>query len=163
MGTSIHSVVQVKKEGSWINIPERPKELSERNYRTFAMLNSDLKDSFGIAGFAPKGMPEDFGPTKIGWKSMLPRIKEIWETEESYCLVRKRCLIPARDISPEEITQEEYERLEKLKPGESAQKGYLDIGWKLSHNKKTYYARVAHEDDMWELRLNKEIFPDFQE
>lgn len=90
MGTDIHAVVQVQRDGRWENVPA-PDTLYRRNYDLFAILG-DVRNGRGFAGIrsgagfrsiAPRrGLPPDFqgspcfegdcrheedDPTCLGW------------------------------------------------------------------------------------------------
>ena len=68
MGCDIHIVVEVKKNGKWEYVPEVPENFDQRNYGVFAAL-ADVRNSFNIKGFKPKGLPEDISARKFGFKS----------------------------------------------------------------------------------------------
>ncbi len=58
MSCDIHTIVEVKKENTWVGVEECPKEFSERNYSMFAFL-ANVRNRFMTKGFEPKGFPED--------------------------------------------------------------------------------------------------------
>ena len=58
MGCDIHTVVEIKKENTWVGLEECPKEFDERNYALFAFL-AGVRNRFNTKGFEPKGFPDD--------------------------------------------------------------------------------------------------------
>ena len=58
MGCDIHTVVEIKKENTWLGLEECPKEFCERNYSLFAFL-ANVRNMFNTKGFEPKGFPDD--------------------------------------------------------------------------------------------------------
>ena len=58
MGCDIHTIVEIKKENTWVGLDECPNEFDERNYSLFAFL-AGVRNSFNTKGFKPKGFPDD--------------------------------------------------------------------------------------------------------
>lgn len=79
MGCDIHIITQIKKEGRWQYVPERPKSLTQRNYFNFAVL-ANVRNGFNTKGFEAKGLPEDLIEMKFGWQSELQAHKKSYET-----------------------------------------------------------------------------------
>ena len=82
MGCDIHTIVQVKKDDSWKYVPELPEEFRFRNYSLFALL-ANVRNYFNTKGFEPKGLPDDLGDMKFGWKSEKENHKHFYETATS--------------------------------------------------------------------------------
>jgi len=69
MGTDIHIVAEVFKDGRWHLADIQPSD--DRNYRAFAIL-ADVRNGYGFAGFdtgdpvtpisEPRGLPENMSP-----------------------------------------------------------------------------------------------------
>ncbi len=58
MGCDIHTIVEIKKENTWVGLEECLQEFSSRNYALFAFL-AGVRNSFNTKGFKTKGFPED--------------------------------------------------------------------------------------------------------
>lgn len=58
MGCDIHMITEIRKNGKWERVLEIPETLKNRNYSVFAFL-ADVRNSWDINGFKPKGLPED--------------------------------------------------------------------------------------------------------
>lgn len=58
MGCDIHMITEIRKNGKWERVLEIPETLKRRNYSVFAFL-ADVRNSWDINGFKPKGLPED--------------------------------------------------------------------------------------------------------
>ena len=58
MGCDIHMITEIRKNGKWERVLEIPETLKSRNYSVFAFL-ADVRNSWDINGFKPKGLPED--------------------------------------------------------------------------------------------------------
>lgn len=94
MGCDIHTIVEIKKENTWIGVEECPSEFCERNYSLFAFL-AGVRNSFNTKGFEAKGFPEDMSEkaraleqewgSDLHSKSFL-NLKELEEANKSdYC------------------------------------------------------------------------------
>lgn len=119
MGTSIHILTEIKKEGKWQAVPEIPKTAKERNYSTFAIF-ADIDNRFGEKPFPVRGLPDDISTRKYGFNSRWPGIENRYLNEEEQALV-----LPdgeAVSISSEDfrnrfsqlscsLTAEEYEKV----------------------------------------------------
>ena len=79
MGTMMHLITEVRKEGKWRAVPMNPKSLCECNYNTFAVL-AGVRDSFGIQVFDRKGLPSDMSSKKFDFESFLPQARERYES-----------------------------------------------------------------------------------
>lgn len=94
MGCDIHTIVEVKKENTWVGLEECPKEFCDRNYSLFAFL-ADVRNSFNTKGFNTKGFPEDMSEQsrklEEKWDSDMHSkshltLKELIESDKSdYC------------------------------------------------------------------------------
>lgn len=80
MGTDIHMITQVKKDGGWEYVKELPDSLNERNYTTFAFL-AGIRENFPSNGFQCKGLPVDLGGTKFGFVSYRESAEKRYGTE----------------------------------------------------------------------------------
>ena len=58
MGCDIHTIVEIKKENTWVGLEDCPKEFDERNYSMFAFL-ANVRNRFNTKGFEAKGLPDD--------------------------------------------------------------------------------------------------------
>ena len=109
MGCDIHSIVQIKRNNKWEYVPELPEELDERNYHLFAIL-ADVRNSFNLNHFEPKGLPEDLGVKKYRWKSEKESHKKSYE-ERTITKVRMpdgSLKDKYDDMFKVEITKEEF-------------------------------------------------------
>lgn len=64
MGCDIHTITEIKRQGKWERVPEVPAEFTERCYSVFAFL-ANVRNSWDIDGFKPKGLPEDISGLKF--------------------------------------------------------------------------------------------------
>lgn len=80
MGTMMHLITEVRKEGKWHIVPMNPESLCECNYNTFAVL-AGVRDSFGIQVFKSKGLPSDMSSKKFGFKSFFPQAIKRYEND----------------------------------------------------------------------------------
>ena len=64
MGCDIHIITQIKKDGHWQYIPEKPESYDCRCYPVFAFL-AQVRGCCEN-GFMPRGLPEDLGETRYG-------------------------------------------------------------------------------------------------
>lgn len=80
MGCDIHIITEKKNnDGKWEYVKEIPESLNTRNYATFAVL-ADVRNSFHISGFEPKGLPHDLGCRKCDFESESEHILNMYET-----------------------------------------------------------------------------------
>ena len=68
MGTMIHVVTEIYKDGKWHQIEEYPESIRNSGYREYAVL-AGVRDSFKQKLFDPKGLPEDLDKTYAQWES----------------------------------------------------------------------------------------------
>lgn len=85
MGCDIHIITEIKKNGKWTYISEIPPTFNERNYVIFAVL-ANVRNSFCINGFQPKGLPDDLSCRKAGFESEMPFIKRHYENDTLTCV-----------------------------------------------------------------------------
>ena len=88
MGCDIHIITQIKKDGRWQYVPEKPESLTKRNYFNFSIL-ADVRNSFNTKGFEAKGLPDDLTEKKFGWKSRLESYREDYNTRSI-----RMCVLP---------------------------------------------------------------------
>lgn len=84
MGCDIHTVVEIKKENTWVGLEECPKEFCKRNYSLFAFL-ANVRNAFNTKGFEPKGFPDDMS-------EMAKELKEEFDGDshsESYLTLKE--------------------------------------------------------------------------
>ena len=92
MGCDIHLITQIKKNNKWEYVEDVPREFNQRNYFNFAVL-ANVRNDFGTKGFQPKGLPEDLGAKKFGWKSELEDYKKSYETNTT-----RMCKLPSGEL-----------------------------------------------------------------
>lgn len=129
MGCDIHLIVQIRKNGKWECVPDAPEEFLQRDYCLFAFL-AGVRDSFYIAAFSPKGLPDDMKRTedmKFFWNDCTEALEKRYETDmiekirmpdgELTDIYDKRFAV--RCSCMEEAEEYEYYRLESGKNGVS--------------------------------------------
>lgn len=129
MGTSIYTIVQVRKNGEWVFVPKVPDAFSDRNYSVFAVIGGE-RDSFGDNVFEPKGLPDDIGQMKYGFHSYASSAKERYETEKT-----QMCILPDGSMLLPYST-----KLER----KISEKEYNDLHSLMENEQDEYYARYAH-------------------
>ncbi len=68
MGTMIHVVTEIYKDGKWHQIEEYPTSIRDSGYREYAVL-AGVRDSFKQQIFDVKGLPEDLDKPYAQWES----------------------------------------------------------------------------------------------
>ena len=170
MSCGIHLITEIKKDGKWEFVPERPESLNKRNYTTFAVL-AGVRDSFNSCLFPAKGLPSDISGKRFYFESERPNMERLYNEDLTTCLVvgdeivgelyscddsrYKKTLI--------DITELEYIQL-KAKKSDSYDSRYRDLGWSESEGARTYYVRDASVvGGKWEkIPINK-LFLSFDE
>lgn len=148
MGCDIHIVVEVKKNGKWEYVPEVPENFDQRNYGVFAAL-ADVRNSFNIKGFKPKGLPEDISARKFGFKSYTENATKRFYSDDDgriMFIAEDGTVKDPHDIEKEHLTEEKYEELNKLmkENQEAFDRQYYMLGWSCSKNVKDYYVYNAY-------------------
>lgn len=170
MGCDIHIIVEIKKDDKWMYVPERPESYRSRNYRLFAVL-ADVRNSFDIACFEPKGIPEDISGKQFAWQSEWDFIKNRYETGENLMCVtgdgeRISLFGKESDRIRRVITEEEYDELNALNKNNPAEykKRFNSLGKSWSNGKYEYYVTDAQlVDGTLELIPYKELFANARE
>lgn len=80
MGCDIHIITEIRKDGKWKHIDEVPNSYTDRNYSLFSVL-ADVRNSFMIKGFKPRGLPDDLSEKRFYFNSVSAWIKEKYETD----------------------------------------------------------------------------------
>ena len=126
MGCDIHMITQIKKDGGWQYVPERPKSLTERNYFNFSIL-AGVRNSFNTKGFVAKGLPKDLIIKKFGWKSNLESYKEDYNTlSTTMCVLPNgKYLSEFADEIKRSCSREEYEKWQGSCKGSSKDGFYV--------------------------------------
>lgn len=172
MGCDIHLITEIRKDGKWKFVPERPESLNKRNYTTFAVL-AGVRDSFNSCVFPAKGLPSDISRKKFYFESERPNMERMYNEDLTTCLVigdeivgelyscddsrYKKTLI--------DITELEYEQL-KMKESDSwvYDSQYRELGWRESKGVRTYYVRDASVvGGKWEKVPFSKLFHSFDE
>lgn len=151
MGCDIHLITEIRKDGKWKFVPERPESLNKINYTTFAVL-AGVRDSFNSCLFPAKGLPADISGKRFDFESEKSNMERIYNEDLTTCLVigdeivgelyscddsrYKKTLI--------DVTELEYEQL-KMKASDSwaYDSQYRDFEWSESKGVRTYYVRDA--------------------
>lgn len=152
MGCDIHIITEIKKDGKWEFVPEIPKSLDKRNYTTFAVL-AGVRDSFNSNIFPVRGLPSDISKKKFRFESDRPYMEKQYNEDSTTCLVigdeivgelYAWCDDERYKKTMVEITELEYERLNKMKQDSwSYGSRYQCLGWRESGGEKTYYVHDA--------------------
>lgn len=172
MSCDIHLITEIRKDGKWKFVPERPESLNKGNYTTFAVL-AGVRDSFNSCVFPAKGLPSDISGKKFYFESERPNMERMYNEDLTTCLVigdeivgelyscddsrYKKTLI--------DITELEYEQL-KMKASDSwaYDSQYRELGWRESKGVRTYYVRDASVvGGKWEKVPFNKLFHSFDE
>lgn len=114
MGCSIHTIVEIRKNGKWEFVEEVPSEFEDRNYNLFGFL-ANVRNSFDAQGFEVRGLPDDISAKKFKFESITPHILQRYESgTERRCKTFSGEIISVYDEKIKRfLTKEEYDNFKK--------------------------------------------------
>mgnify|MGYP003306873563 CR=1 FL=1 len=86
MGTMIHVVTEIYKDGKWRQIEEYPQSIKDSGYREYAVL-AGVRDSFNQKIFDVKGLPEDLDKPYAQWESRTDFYRQMYNENGKSMLV----------------------------------------------------------------------------
>jgi hypothetical protein len=154
MGCSIHLITEIRKDGKWEYVPEKPTEFTSRNHKLFALF-SNVTNYFGINSFDVKGLPEDISSTKYGFESYTTRGKERYfdENDGDISFINSNGeIISVSDIPKTILSQEEYNALSNEMSNPETDKEifnrrYHSLGYSESKGVRTYFVQDASKNN----------------
>lgn len=136
MGTDIHSVAQVRKDGKWLTVLQDVCG-DGRNYDTFAML-ANVRNGRGFAGVKtgdgfpfiaePRGLPDDFQRVEPCDDSYDWYGKPFDETKWQISSTSDYHMLPADTPSGDDYAWQDDEAYRKKRLEEKAQAGVVSMG-----------------------------------
>ena len=166
MGTSIHIVTEIRKNGVWQGVEEVPAALDTRNYGVFSILSRETGSFFNMKGFEVKGLPDDISTKRFHFESSRAS-EEKWYNEKGKTMLVTpdgKFLPPMSEICKILITEEEYLRIKSLSDEERKRKYYC-LGYSSRpDNPPEYYVYNALViGGKYEEVPYKDIYPTFSE
>lgn len=175
MGCDIHLITEIKKNGKWQFVEERPDALLHRNYSLFAFL-ADVRNSFNYDSFPEKGLPEDLSGKKFFFNSDRKYYEDRFNEGDTMFIAEDGTIIPSITDADclVHLSEEEYKKLQSLqqKLGEEKEQNpeaykeferqYQYLGYSCSRGEYDYrvydaYSKNGHfEKTPW-----SKIYPDF--
>lgn len=151
MSCDIHAVYQIRTKDGWKPLEEDPGAiLNNAGYGTYAVLNREVRNYFGVKGFPERGLPDDIGALHFQWCSKMEYIRDKYDNGEEKCVRYPdgHCK-SVFEYMPElyrEISEEEYLTIRRLS-NEGAPEylaRYYCLGEKYSGDKKVFYVYDAN-------------------
>lgn len=141
MGCDIHLITEIKKNGKWHFIEDRPLAFLDRDYSLFALL-ADVRNYFNFKSFQQKGLPEDMSGKKFFFKSEKPMYNEIFNEGTWMFVGDDGKIIPhLYDCNcVVHLTKEQYDSLykqQKENPDEFSVR-YQNLGYSFAHGVYDY-------------------------
>ena len=130
MGCDIHTIVEIRKNGSWKYVDDLPEVFDRRHYNLFSMLCSTVRRGSFVGGFEPKGLPADLSGRRFRFMSSMPTLKSAYESGETLvCWIEaeNRYISPISDCLYEYINKELYESIVQDNTERVARRYYLPV------------------------------------
>ena len=86
MGTLIHVLTEIYKDGKWMQVYENPESIVQSGYREYGVL-AGVRDSFKQQLFDVKGLPEDIDKPYAQWESRRDFLKKLYNENGKSMLV----------------------------------------------------------------------------
>lgn len=126
MGTDIHTIVEIRKNGKWEYIYDVPDTFTNRYYNLFSILNKNIRNSCGIDGFEPKGLPVDLSTKKCRFVSQGKELENAYKNKgDIFCCVEGNPPIFYSILDEKLHTEIDRETFEKIKRGQVEEGRYM--------------------------------------
>lgn len=142
MGTDIHTIVEIRKNGNWEYITDIPDVFNSRSYGVFSILNSCLRHNYGFDGFEPKGLPKDVSIRKCRFVSQRNELENAFSRSDFVCFIENenKSINVFDDCLTAEIDFEFYEELKSGMTEEQAKRYYYP---RQTSNTQGYFVQDA--------------------
>lgn len=162
MGCDIHIIVEIKQNDKWTFIEDLPNTFDCRNYGLFSILNTNVRNYYGINGFSPRGLPKDLSIKKCFFESQKEQLVNMYEScGEIVCVLPNGEFIDVFDESLQvEIPLEKYNELKNNNEKDNERYHY---SIKSIKDDKYYVQDASVVNGKFEKRKYSEIFKTLSE
>lgn len=165
MGCDIHIIVEIRKDGKWEYVPDIPKSLNDRNYKTFACL-AGVRDDFGNKVFEPKGLPDDLSGKRFRFNSQRCFYESLYNKDTTTVFVDSDGNKSEWWIKSVEIDNKMYDDIMKnLKEANPEYvRRYRGPYWSESGGERKYYVQDAYsQNGHFETIKYSDLYKTFQD